>query len=56
MRTTRDPPGVLAGAVAVSSNWSFSMTKRTLRLVNEMGTYPGTYLTIAPLVWEVGGV
>ena len=44
------------GAVAESSNWSFSMTKRTLRLVNKMGTCPGTYLTIAPLVWEVGGV
>ena len=41
---------------AVSSNWSFSMTKRTLRLVNKMGTCPGTYLTTAPLVWEVGGV
>lgn len=49
-------PDFPTGAVAVSSNWSFSMTKRTLRLVNKMGTCPGTYLTIAPLVWEVGGV
>ena len=43
---------VCVGAPFVGSNWSFSMTKRTLRLVNKMGTCPGTYLTIAPLVWE----
>ena len=46
----------LAGPIFVTSRVPFSMTKWSSRLVNGMGTYPGTHLNDAPLVLGVGGV